>query len=150
MIITCIFVGLVIFSLIGYKIAVKYGSDLDGVFLLASVLSILICVGIGISFIITYSTLPDITAAYNANYEAIIYKLDHLEQYDIYEIKNDVDEWNYRLVKNITGQKNLWVNWWYPEDMSPYTYLEVDTSRSCPCCGRLLSQPTKLVVADGQ
>ena len=99
MIITCIFVGLVIFSLIGYKIAVKYGSDLDGVFLLASVLSILICVGIGISFIITYSTLPDITAAYNANYEAIIYKLDHLEQYDIYEIKNDVDEWNYRLVK---------------------------------------------------
>lgn len=148
MIICCILGGLLILSII---FAIIFKGSIAGDFLVAcsTISGLIVCI-VGALLISIYTSLPSTNAANQVQYDEIIYELDHLDQYNVYKVQNDVNEWNEYLIKTQYGKRNAWVNWWYPEDIAHFNLLELDTSQSCPCCGRPLSQPVKVVESDSR
>ena len=148
MIVCCILGGLVI--LLSILAIVFKNEDLGDVFCVLNAVLILIASCVAFLLVLNFITLPETNATNQARYDEIIYELDHLDQYNVFKVQNDVNEWNEYYIKAQYGKSNPWVNWWYQADISHFNLLELDTSQSCPCCGRPLSQPVKVVESDSR
>ena len=148
MIICCIVFGLC--ALLWILFSIFDGSDAGDGCLGFGLLFSILAFFIGLSLIINYISLPETNAKNAMRYNTVVYEIEHLEECNVHKVLNDVYEWNEWLIEARCGKTSPWVNWWYSADLSNFQLLELDTSQSCPCCGRPLSQPVKVVESDSR
>lgn len=91
--------------------------------------------GVGCALVMTHVQAPEDTAEIYADYQNLTYKVEHIECYNWYEVREEVNEWNTNLHEMREGKESLWRNWFLPYSIDNVDMIEMPEFSVCPVCG---------------
>ena len=74
---------------------------------------------------INQCTAPYIQAEFVTKYNTLRNKVEHVDEYNIYEVKKEVDEWNSKLLYEYYAQQSPWISIYHTHKLDDVDSLEV-------------------------
>lgn len=87
-------------------------------------------VGLALFFAILIAFISQCMAPYEqakfvTKYSTLRNKVEHINEYNICEVKEDVDEWNSKLLYEYYAQQSPWISVYHTYKLDDVDYLEV-------------------------
>lgn len=138
--IPCIVVGglfliFLVLTIIGEEASRCHGEFMEIVAPSAAAILGLFVLGMGFALIITYVEAPADTANIYSEYQALNYKVEHVDEYNWCDVRDEVNEWNNKLHTMREGKESLWRNWFLPYSIDNVDTIEMPEFSVCPVCG---------------
>lgn len=121
MLITLIFIAATIICFVLHKII--RGDDgwlIAGLGLGGAVTVIIIII-----LLCTFMSAPSDTAELERRYVELNYKINHIEEYNLYEIQNTINDWNEEIAAVRYRKESPWCNWFEQRSLEKVDTIEL-------------------------
>lgn len=138
--IPCIVIGglfliFLVLTIIGEETSCCHGEFMEIVAPCAAAILVLFVLGMGFALILTHVQAPEDTANIYSEYQALNYKVEHVDEYNWCDVRDEVNEWNNKLYTMREGKESLWRNWFLPYSIDNVDMIEMPEFSVCPVCG---------------